>query len=338
MRIRSLTLLLLCSFSVLGGSCASVPRAADDGGPEWSRGDTAHLYVETDLGASGAKALAHDLEISRLAMTAALFDRARPPSERLDVIVLRIGELASVSPHLQGAFARLSAQDPPTLVLGPDQPDQRVEIMHHELAHAVVAENLHDVPRWLNEGLASLLGTAELDERTGNVSWGRLEIHDFHANQYDLAPLDDVLDDVWPGYDIARYELSSAYLARMLAFEHPHELKCLLERLVGTGGFDPALAACFPDRGAWAAQYAREQFRKDVNVGRVRVDVRSAGGAVIVRGMSNAEVHGALARLEDIIALTLPMNDERRSELRAEADKQRERAKALEPAAPGPAR
>jgi hypothetical protein len=334
-RNRGLTLLLFCA---LCGACASVPRAPDDGGPAWSRGDTAHLYVETDLGASGANALAHDLEISRLAMTVALFDRARPPSERLDVIVLRIGELATVSPHLQGAFARLSAQDPPTLVLGPDQPDQRVEIMHHELAHAVVAENLHDVPRWLNEGLASLLGTAELDERTGTVSWGRLEIHDFHANQYDLAPLDDVIGDVWPGYDIARYELSSAYLVRMLAFEHPHELECLLERLVGTDGFDAALGACFPDRKAWAAQYAQEQFRKDVNVGRVRVDVRSADGAVTVRSMSDAEVHGALARLEDVVALTLPMNDQRRSELRAEADKQRDRARALGAPAPDSAR
>jgi len=188
-------------------ACASVPRvprAPDDGGPTWSRGESAHLYVETDLGPSGARELAHDLEIWRLAMTAVLFDRARPPRERLEVIALRIGELAALNPTLQGAFGRLSRDDVPTLVLGPEGPDQRTEIMRHELAHAVIGENLNGVPRWLNEGMASLLATADLDESTGLATWGRLEIHGAHIYHYDLAPLDDLLDDVWPIFDIAK--------------------------------------------------------------------------------------------------------------------------------------
>jgi hypothetical protein len=321
--VRRLAVLLLpCA-------CASVARAPDDGGPAWSRGDAAHLYVETDLGASGARALARDLELWRLAMTAALFDRARPPSDRLDVIALRIGELGALSPSLDGACGRLSAQEAPTLVLGPNRPDDRAEIMRHELAHAVVDENLNGVPRWLNEGLASLLGTAELDESTGVVSWGRLEIHGAHIYHYDLAPLDDVLDDVWPAYDMARYEFSSAYVVRMLAAEHPHELQCLLEHLVGTDGYAPAVEACFPDRRAWADEYAREQFRKDATVGHVQLDLRSIDDTVTVRSMSDAEVHAALARLDDVVASTLPMNDERRSELKDAADKQRARAAAL---------
>jgi hypothetical protein len=90
-------------------------------------------------------------------------------------------------------------------------------------------------------------------------------------------------------------------------------------------------------RRAWSAEYGREQFRKDAIIGRLRLDVRSADAAVTVRPMSDAEVHSALARLEDIVARTIPMNDERRSALSAEADKQRARARALGATAPAPA-
>lgn len=313
---------------ILPLACASVPRAPDEGGPTWSRGDGAHLYVETDLGASGARELTHDLELWRLAMTAALFERARAPTENLQVIALRIGELASLNPSLLGVFGRGSKDDDPTLVLGPDQPDQRTEIMRHELAHAVVSENLNGVPRWLNEGLASLLATAEFDEKTGVVSWGRLEIHNVHISHYDLAPLDKVLDDAWPGYDLGRYEFSSAYVVRMLALEYPAELKCLLERLTGTGGYDAAEEACFSDTDAWEAKYVREQFRENPIVGRVELRARPNDKAVTVRSMSDVEVHETLARLSEVVAST-PMNGERRTELNALAEKHRERVRAL---------
>jgi hypothetical protein len=309
--------------------CASVPRAPDDGGPTWMRADSGHLFVETDLGDAGARELAHDLEAWRLAMTAALFRHARAPAERLDVIALRIGELASLHYTLIGAFGRPSRDDPPTLVLGPAQPDERIEIMRHELAHAVVAENLHDVPQWLNEGLASLLATAEVDERTGTISWGRLEIRGAHIYHHDLAPLDALLSGDWPAFDGARYEFSAAYLVRTLAIGHPRELECLLERLTGTDGYDAALAACFPDRTAWAAEYGREQFREDQIAGRIKVGSPDPAGAVVVRPMSNAEVHAALARLHDVVASTMPQHDERRLELKLEADRQRARARAL---------
>jgi hypothetical protein len=335
MRLRFVAALVAMSMS----ACASVtlvPRAPDEGGPTWSRGESAHLDVETDLGPSGARELAHDLESWRLAMTTALFEHARPPRERLEVIALRIGELATLNPTLQGAFGRLSRDEAPTLVLGPDRPDQRTEIMRHELAHAVIGENLNGVPRWLNEGMASLLATADLDESTGLVTWGRLEIHDAHISHYDLAPLDDLLDDVWPAFDIAKFEFSAAYLARMLAREHPRELKCLLEHLAGTDGYDAALAACFPDRRAWSVEYAREQFRQDENVGSVRLGAPSNDAAVTVRPMSDAEVHGALARLDDIVAHLTPMGDERRTELQDAADRQRARARALGALAPSP--
>ena len=115
----------------------------------------------------------------------------------------------------------------------------------------------------------------------------------------------------------------------MLAFEHLHELECLLGRLSGTDRYAVALEACFPDRRGWPAEYGREQFRKDENVGRVRVDFRAADSAVTVRAMSDAEVHGALARMEDVVARFIPANDERRTQLEAEADRQRDRARAL---------
>jgi hypothetical protein len=320
---------LLALVAVAGCTSVSlVPRAPDEGGPTWSRGESAHLYVETDLGPTGAHDLAHDLELWRLAMTAALFENAHPPREGIEIIALRIGELATLNPILQGAFASFSEDDTPTLVLGPDQPDLRTKIMRHELAHAVIGENLNDVPLWLNEGLATLLATAELDESQGIVTWGRLEISGAHIYQHDLAPLDEVLRDNWPAFDFGRLEFSSAYLARTLAIEHPRELKCLLQHLAGTEGYAAALAACFPDRSGWAAEYAREQFRKDEIVGTVRLGGPFKDAVVTVRPMTDAEVHGALARLHDVVATT-PMEKDRRAAIKATAEKQRARARAL---------
>jgi TonB family protein len=314
----------------LSTACAGVLRAPDDGGSEWSRGSSAHLYVETDIGPRAAEELARDLEFWRMAMTAALFERARAPRERLEVIALRIGELASLSPSLLGAFGRVGPNNQPTLVLGPAEPDNQTEIIRHELAHAVVEENLNDVPRWLNEGLASLLATAELEEKKGAVSWGRLEIHGVHIYHYDLAPVANLVDGAWPAYDMGRYEFSSAYLVRMLAAEHPHELKCLLDHLAGTEGYAAAMKACFPEgTTSWSALYVREQFRKDPIVGRVQLDARAADHAVTVRAMSNADVHGALAQLRDVVAGTMPLNDPRRAQLYTAADQERERAYAL---------
>lgn len=258
-------------------------------------------------------------------MTAALYDRARAPTQNLQVIALRVGELASLNPIMLGVFAPRTKSDPPTLVLGPERPGQRTLIMRHELAHAVVEENLHGVPHWLNEGLACLLATAELDERAGVVTWGRFESQFMHIYHYDLATLDDLLEDTWPSYDAGKNEFSSGYLVRMLALEYPRELNCLLEHLTGTEGYDAAEEACFPDTDAWEAKYTREQFRKDPIVGHVELRTRPNDGAVTVRPMSNGEVHGTLARLKEVVAGT-PMSSERRTELQVAAEKHRARA------------
>ncbi|HTA18965.1 MAG TPA: hypothetical protein VK989_06715, partial [Polyangia bacterium] len=149
--------------------------------------------------------------------------------------------------------------------------------------------------------------------------------------------LDAVLGGDWPVYDIGRFEFSAAHLVRMLALEHPRDLECLLGHLAGTEGFPSALAACFPERSAWSAEYGREQFRQDAIVGHLQLPTASVDN-VTVRPMSNAEVHAALARLDDVVAGTMSMSDPRGAELREAANAQRERARALGSSAPASAR
>ena len=80
-------------------------------------------------------------------------------------------EREAVHKLLGGIF---SAQPllPPAVSIGDISAHRGVEVLQHELAHALLSKRLPRVPRWLNEGIAVYLETAKLDRDRHVVEWG----------------------------------------------------------------------------------------------------------------------------------------------------------------------
>jgi hypothetical protein len=212
------------------GGCATPPKAVAEGGTPWFRAQTAHLSVTTNLGREEASELARDLEIWRLAISMAAFRGASAPSDDLHVVVLRNRELQTFDPQFDGVFSDV-AYVGPVLVIGASQAFDRDRIMKHELAHAVIYENVPGAPQWLNEGLAKYLETTQVDERKGLVEWGALP--PIFSNEYrpNLKTSAQVLDPhPWPASAAGVLTYSAGMMVHMLARLHPRDLQCLFEQ------------------------------------------------------------------------------------------------------------
>jgi hypothetical protein len=330
-RLRSLTFLLraLCALGVLCGSCATAPRAPDEGGKVWVRADGEHLFVETDRGASLAPTLVREFENARSAMTTALLPNARAPRQPLEVVVIGARELAAMTYEVLGVYSdRLFVG--PALIVSDEDRWKRRSVMRHELAHAVIAENLHDVPQWLNEGLAVMLATADLDERSGEVTWGAILTHQAawtgSASMTTLARLLDLKP--WRPGEIGRFELSAGLLVRMLASKHPDEFRCLLQSLSRYQPYAEAMAGCFPER-SWGRDYLNAAYEADRDVGKTQIQPYKA--AVKVERMTDGDVHAVLALVNLVVAGWNHDEAERAALLDASA-RHRRRALALDAA------
>jgi hypothetical protein len=325
-RIRNLAV-VLCALS---GSCATAPRAPDEGGNPWVRAEGEHLVVETDLGATVAPTFVRELENARSAMAAALLPDARPPRQPLEVVVIGARELGAMHYQLAGVYSDRRFVGPALIVSDEDRWKRR-SVMRHELAHAVIAENLHGVPQWLNEGLAVLLATADVDQRSGEVTWGGvLSAEDASAGVGGgyLTTIERLLDlKPWSSGEMGRFELSAGLLVRMLEDKHPVEFQCLLRRLSRFEPYAEALENCFPDRGSWGRQYSRGEDQAARDIGKTHI--RPYGGAVEVSPMPDADVHAVLALVNLVVAGT-NQDEEQHAALLESSKRHRRHALALD--------
>jgi hypothetical protein len=302
-------------------SCATAPRARDEGGPAWFTARGPHLTVDTDLGAEDAARLVTKLENWRVALAAAVLPGARPPVQRLHVVVLRNSEFEALMPLL-GGMHRDEPYVGPYLILGGVDDQNRESIMRHEMTHAIVAANLHDVPRWLNEGLAKYLETMTLDDESGDIKWGA-----FYGGYLGAYRSFDQLMGVWPRDRDGVFEHSAAVLVHMLERRHPAELGCLLRGLANLEQYDRALARCAPNRASWGWEYSHEFFETGGTLGRSHIELYR--GTAPAARLTDADVHALLALL-DRFAVDW-VDPDRRPGLEAAFVRHRQRALALDP-------
>ena len=238
-------------------------------------------------------------------------------------------ELGAMRYELGGAYSDRRFVGPALIVSDEDRWKRR-SVMRHELAHAVIAENLHDVPRWLNEGLAVLLATADVDERSGEVTWGRILTprEAWNGNWiFGLTTLDRLLDlKPWSAGELFRFEFSAGLLVRMLARKHPAEFGCLLESLSRFEPYGQAMDDCFPDKKGWTS-YALEANEAADDIGKTHI--RPYRRAVEVDPMPDADVHAVLA-LVNLVVAGANQNEEEHAALLEASKRHRQRALALD--------
>jgi hypothetical protein len=311
-------------------SCATAPRAPDEGGRPWVRVETTNLVLETDLDAKAAQELAGDLERWRLAMTVAVFPGIAGPPSHLSVIALRPGELQALHAPFIGLFL-----DPvfvgPTLILGERHGDDPLPVLKHELAHAVVRQNLPQAPQWLSEGVATFLETTELDPSTGDLTWGaRQEGHTFQG--LIVENLEALLAaPTWPQSRRAEATFIAGRLVRMLARNHPAALACFLHGLRAFEAPGAALDRCFPVRVSWPSEINDDGWGNAPAVGRARVLLPQV--QTLSLRMPDGDVHALLALVDWAVSGQVAGARDH-AERRAAFESHLQRALALDPGQP----
>jgi hypothetical protein len=324
--LRTVAWPLLAASLFAVASCATIPRAPDENGRPWLLLDTSHVSVQTDLDAADARAVLAEIERWRVALPAALSPLARVPLQRLSVIALANHELQTMSPVLNAFFV-----DGPyvgsVIALGNAAAEGRERIVKHEIAHAVVNESFRGAPQWLNEGLAVYLEGVELDERMGEVTWGRVAPGPSSAVPLGAAVLARVLDPApWPKQDVGELERAAGRLVFALAHRRPRELACLLERSAGGGSVD----GCFDAAHAWADERVPLDFGGSAPaLGHAHVDVHHEEARLAPSPA--ADVHAALALLAAGVEWTLPGDSEYRGALSGVHERHLRQALALDP-------
>jgi hypothetical protein len=139
----------------------------------WLVAQTQHIRVQTDLGAKRATELAVALQRIRDVMTASVLRCAfEDESDRVVVTVLPAWEFREiVSRTTAGQYRRtrvswISDYHAGQILIPDELGRETMRVFQHELTHHLVSACFPSAPAWLDEGLATLLGTMEV-EREG---------------------------------------------------------------------------------------------------------------------------------------------------------------------------
>jgi hypothetical protein len=181
-RIRRLARVLAAVAGLTAAATATTP-AASAKGPAWLRLDTPGFVVIGDAGEKRLQAIAADLERFREALSKMLPEGAT--SSAVPMVVIAFGRdkgLEPLAPVYQGKPVEvgglmLDAPDIQYIALSAQgDRDDRLQIVFHEYAHTIIANDSPRLPLWLNEGLAELYSTFTLRDRGREGVLGRVKL------------------------------------------------------------------------------------------------------------------------------------------------------------------
>ena len=294
--------------SAFVAACVTFPRAPDEGGSPWISVQTPHFTLATDMEKAPAENLARMLEDTWTAMEYALeslpggaLDDVAGSEPVLVIALKNDREREAVHKRLGGVFSAQSLL-PPAVSIGDIDANRGAEVLKHELAHAVLSKRLPRVPRWLNEGIAVYLQTAELDRDRQAVEWGIWSEHDMRMlREYgSRASVDALFDSERWKSSVGAYalEIEAGLLVHMLVNRYPGQLGCYLKGLATD--LDPnAAMACFPDRTRW--NYEVKEYDYDAPAAGKRASVAFPDVEVSTATLGDARVHAVLAMLDYMV-------------------------------------
>ncbi len=294
--------------SAFVAACVTFPRAPDEGGSPWISVQTPHFTLATDMEKAPAENLARMLEDTWTAMEYALeslpggaLDDVAGSEPVLVIALKNDREREAVHKRLGGVFSAQSLL-PPAVSIGDIDANRGAEVLKHELAHAVLSKRLPRVPRWLNEGIAVYLQTAELDRDRQVVEWGIWSEHDMRMlREYgSRASVDALFDSERWKSSVGAYalEIEAGLLVHMLVNRYPGQLGCYLKGLATD--VDPnAAMACFPDRTRW--NYEVKEYDYDAPAAGKRASVAFPDVEVSTATLGDARVHAVLAMLDYMV-------------------------------------
>ena len=163
--------------ALLLGGCAHVLSCPAAGGPPWRELKSDHVELRTDLDEWAARTALDDLEVSAARLGGLIPIGAGPTVE---VVLFRSAsdyyELGAAK--WSGGHTLVTQNGVPRVVMfsGGSYVDSAPRIRQtwqHEYTHALLHAHGHP-PRWLDEGLAQLMESAEADEELRKLAIGRV--------------------------------------------------------------------------------------------------------------------------------------------------------------------
>jgi Protein of unknown function (DUF1570) len=295
---------------LLSCATAELPRVQSEGGKSWRRIESRHLNLVTNMDEGPARAAAVQMELWWEAMAQAMPVNAlamKGNPERLTVLAVRDRwESESISQSIYGFFRGFAAAGP-VLYVGDPTDLQGRETVRHELGHAFVHAHLFDVPRWLTEGLAQYLETAEYDETTSRVTWGAVGVPDL-ANFRDwgrhIAVSNLINSATWTSNESGPYAYQSGLLVHMLINRHGSELDCFLDALSDSQRSAPAFKRCFSSYSQWEREFADYKYSVSLTTKTASATITAPG--LRVYPVYDGEVFALLALVDFTIADFVP--------------------------------
>jgi tetratricopeptide (TPR) repeat protein len=227
LRIRGLARALAAAAGLAAPVMATTPIAGSNG-RAWLRLDTPGFVVIGDAGEKRLQAIAADLERFREALSKMLPEGAT--SSAVPMVVIAFGRdkgLEPLAPLYQGKPVEigglmLDAPDIQYIALSAQgDRDDRLQIVFHEYAHTIIANDSARLPLWLNEGLAELYSTFTLRDRGREGVLGRVKLPYLELLKQKLPlPMADLMkvDRTSPLYN--ERERMSVFYAQSWALVH----------------------------------------------------------------------------------------------------------------------
>jgi tetratricopeptide (TPR) repeat protein len=293
MSARALGALLILFVSA---ACAHRNVCPAKGGPPWRELTTRHFRVWTDLDAAAANTTVQHLEHYRKALLYVWGNQFDPPG-RVDVVVFRSGEdlydLIGGRWRISGFVAKSGPTPIVVMTLDYDRNvAQRVEL--HELAHYLNSYLLLRQPRWLSEGLASYIETAQVIEAENKVILGRSHLDWIRYISRSRESLESMWQ--WTGSPQDSEQLERLYASSWFWVHYlfNHQTKRFLEFLDRLGrAEDPKAAwrAAFEGVADQDLEAALAYYARGGTYRLITFPIEVAATPVSERGLDDTEVH-----------------------------------------------
>ena len=299
--------LVAVALCLLGLACARELRSRN---PElWLELQSDHFTLRTDLPEEEARKDIADLELLRSALLAAGWHgkTSAPSPSRIGVVALansrELREILSDDVEGVATIDRFGER----LILIPGNGNLlRSETVKHEIAHALFREWSITRPRWVDEGLAVLLETLQIDRRTGvatrgDVYWERrswLRDHQLAVIttnwSLEVMGMGSTVDHL-NGY---KFETMAWGLVHWLVDDDPKKFDAFIARLARGDGMWTAFNGTYPSlTEAKISEKMAKYLASTDSLGKRRFAVRPWEGTVMMRTPPPAEVHALRAEL-----------------------------------------
>ncbi|HEY2031579.1 MAG TPA: hypothetical protein VGH20_20445 [Myxococcales bacterium] len=293
---------LLILATAAAAACAHRSLAADP--DSWTEAQSAHFTLLTDLDQDDASRAASDLEYIHAALLAAGWHGTSPSAARTTVVLFQ-------SASELKRFVRFNVEGMTTY----DRYGERIilvngganllgsELVKHELTHALVFEYLVTDPRWVQEGIASLLETLDIDRDAGTAVRGaspwrrRLWLREDKPKiiQWDVLMGNGASNGELDGY---AYETLCWELVHFLVDSNPKGFDDFMARLAHGEGMWQAFGESFPKlTGRGIAAAMDEYLSRQPLLKRTFKVPDVPAGRLALRKLSRAESHALFAEL-----------------------------------------